>query len=209
VDQKQNKTSREISRPLQTSNEKTQEQQKRDWIGEQLVILATAHDQRLTVERMRIYVEDLMDLTPEQLSIAFRRGRQESTFMPKIAELRGYAGASHEQVAAIEADVAWNDVMAYFKKWGWPHQRYFDGRDENGKMQFSTAPPLPPRIDYAMRQVGGIQVIAQADTRDLQFICKAFKQAFERSAIAVPVTLQLGLKDLSARMLMNKGDSVQ
>ena len=65
-----------------------------DWINDELTILAEAFGEQLTDQRQEIYCGGLADIQQDQLRVAFRRARYELKWFPKLAELRGLAGAS-------------------------------------------------------------------------------------------------------------------
>jgi hypothetical protein len=64
-----------------------------EWIHNELTTLAEAFGEPLTDQRQDIYFGGLTDISQEQLGVAFRRARYELKWFPKLAELRGLAGA--------------------------------------------------------------------------------------------------------------------
>src|SRR5690348_14315587 len=61
------------------------------WVMEQIALLAIAFNAHVTPELLRLYAEDLADISREQLVVGFRRARHELKFFPRIAELRELA----------------------------------------------------------------------------------------------------------------------
>jgi hypothetical protein len=64
-----------------------------EWIHNELTTLAEAFGEPLTDQRQDIYFGGLVDFSQDQLRVAFRRARYELKWFPKLAELRGLAGA--------------------------------------------------------------------------------------------------------------------
>ena len=64
-----------------------------EWIHNELTTLAEAFGEPLTDQRQDIYFGGLADIPQDQLRVAFRRARYELKWFPKLAELRGLAGA--------------------------------------------------------------------------------------------------------------------
>jgi hypothetical protein len=64
-----------------------------EWIHNELTTLAEAFGEPLTDQRQDIYFGGLADIPQDQLQVAFRRARYELKWFPKLAELRGLAGA--------------------------------------------------------------------------------------------------------------------
>src|SRR5215471_7190228 len=69
-----------------------------DWIHNELTTLAEAFGEPLTDQRQDIYFGGLADIPQDQLRVAFRRARYELKWFPKLAELRGLAGVSIDEI---------------------------------------------------------------------------------------------------------------
>ena len=149
------------------------------WIGEQVTILAEAFGESLTPQRVKIYAADLADIDQARLAIAFQRAPIELNFFPKIAELRELAGAKAEDQAHVEAAAAWEFTNRYLQKHG---VVIYD--DDN-------RPPLEPRIDYALRRIGGLNSLNQITEKSRPFMFKDFCEAYRQGPIADKLTPQL------------------
>ena len=67
-----------------------------EWIHNELTTLAEAFGEPLTDQRQDIYFAGLVDIPQDHLRVAFRRARYELKWFPKLAELRGLAGAQSD-----------------------------------------------------------------------------------------------------------------
>lgn len=141
----------------------------------------------LTPSRLQIYAVDLDDLTEEQLDCAFGRARRELKFFPKIAELRELAGATDEDQRKIEAEAAWKFAVDYLQMHGADLMPTYS----NGQRQYP--PPLPPRIEYALRRIGGLRALNNMTDDARPFAYKDFAEAYFLAPIAEQLTLRLQL----------------
>jgi hypothetical protein len=148
------------------------------WLIDQVTILAEAKGEELTEQRLRIYVEDLSDLTRPQLEPAFVRARRELKFFPQISELRELAGAMPEDARKVEVDAAWNYVLDYLRKWGVDRMPLYSG----GKR--IDPPALPHRIEYALRRIGGLWALNQITAESRPFMQKDFAEAYQQAPVA-------------------------
>ena len=148
------------------------------WVAEQLAILAEAFGEALTPVRILVYVQDLEDLAPEQLAVGFARARREFKFFPRISELRTLAGASADDVRKIEAELAWKFATDYLREWGVTRLPIRE------KGRFIEAPPIPPRIEYALRRIGGLAGLNQITEQSRPFVFKDFCEAYALAPIA-------------------------
>jgi len=142
------------------------------WISDQLTMLAEAFAEPLTEERMEIYVRGLADIPQDRLRVSFQRALRQLTWFPKLAELRNLAGANTDDEKKVEADAAWTYVNDYLHKWGIDMLPIYSG----GKQV--TPPPLDPRAEYALRRIGGFQVLNQMDVSRMPFIYRDFCEAY-------------------------------
>jgi hypothetical protein len=133
-----------------------------------------------------VYAQDLSELARPQLEIAFGRARRELKFFPKISELLELAGAKPEDARKVEADAAWNHALNYLRKWGVDRMPVYSG----GKR--IDAPTLPPRIEFALRRVGGLWGLNQITSESRPFVQKDFTEAYQQAPIAESLAPQLG-----------------
>jgi hypothetical protein len=167
-------------------------------------MLAEAFAEPLTDERMEIYVRGLADIPQEQLRVSFQRALRQLTWFPKLAELRNFAGAGSEAENKVEADAAWKFVNDYLQRWGVDRLPIYSG----GKQV--TAPPLPPRIDYALRRIGGLRGLNHMDVTKLPFMYKDFCEAYNLAPIAEQMVPRLQLQfEGSNALAASKGELVK
>jgi hypothetical protein len=159
-----------------------------NWISDQLTMLAEAFAEPLTDERVEIYVRGLSDIPQEQLRVSFQRALRQLTWFPKLAELRNFAGANSEAENKVEADAAWKFVNDYLQRWGVDRLPIYAG----GKQV--TAPPLPPRIEYALRRIGGFRALNQMDLTKLPFMYRDFCEAYNLAPVAEQMAPRLQLQ---------------
>ncbi len=157
-----------------------------EWISDQVTMLAEAFGEQLTLERVEIYARALCDIPREHLQIAFQRALRERTWFPKVAELRELAGtALPEEKKKAEANAAWNQVNEYLRKWGvdlWP---IYSG----GKV--ITPPALEPRLEYALRKIGGLWRLNQVTDESYPFVYRDFCEAYNLAPVADLMAPQL------------------
>jgi hypothetical protein len=167
------------------------------WISDQLTVLAEAFGEPLTAERVEIYVGGLADLSRDQLCVAFRRALYELKWFPKLAELRDLAGSKPEELK-VEAQAAWNYVNDYLRKWG------VDRLPVRSDGKLITAPPLDPRLEYAVRQIGGLWRLNQVTDETYHFIFRDFCEAYALAPLAELMAPQLsekfGIRELAGQV---------
>jgi hypothetical protein len=156
-----------------------------DWIHDQLTILAEAFGEPLTLERAEIYVGGLADIPQERLKAGFRRSLYELKFFPRLAELRDLSGSSAEEEKKVEAQAAWHQVNEYLRKWGVEKLPIRSG----GK--WITPPPLEPRLEYAIRQIGGLWRLNQVTDETFHFMFRDFCEAYMLAPVAELMAPQL------------------
>lgn len=156
-----------------------------DWIHDQLTILAEAFGEPLTQERAEIYVSSLVDITQERLQTAFHRALRELKWFPKLAELRELSGWSADEEKKVEAQAAWEHANEYLRKWGVEKLPIRSG----GK--WITAPPLEPRLEYAVRQIGGLWRLNQVTDETYHFMFRDFCEAYLLAPVAELMANQL------------------
>lgn len=164
------------------------------WLSKQLTGLAEAFGEQLTLERVEIYVCALVDIPQDRLKVAFRRALCELKFFPRVAELRDLSGASAEEEKKVEAQAAWQQANEYLRKWGVQKIPVRSGK------KWITPPPLEPRLEYAVRQIGGLWRLNQVTDETYHFIFRDFCEAYMLAPVADLMAPQL-LEQFSVRQL--------
>jgi hypothetical protein len=156
-------------------------------LAEQLVILAEAFGESLTAPRLRIYVEDLEDLAPEQLSMACVRARRELKFFPRISEIRELAGASPESSDDAEARAAWDVLMNFVSRY--VQSDVFGNYAPDQGCRSTPMPILSARILDTVRRSGSWRAFKCMTPSDFPFQQKRFFEEFKawNAVNAVPV----------------------
>jgi hypothetical protein len=164
------------------------------WLSKQLTGLAEAFGEQLTLERVEIYVSALVDIPQDRLQVAFRRALYELKFFPKVAELRELSGSSAEDEKMVEAQAAWQQANEYLRKWG------VEKLPIRSEGKWITPPPLEPRLEYAVRQIGGLWRLNQVTDETYHFIFRDFCDAYMLAPVAELMAPQL-LEQFSVRQL--------
>jgi len=167
----------------------------RSWISKQLTVLAEAFGESLTVERVEIYVGGLVDIPRERLETAFRRALYELKWFPKLSELRDLSGSNADDRKKVEAQAAWDYVNEYLRKWG------VDQLPVRSGGKWITAPPLEPRLEYAIRRIGGLWRLNQVTDESYPFIYRDFCEAYTLAPVAELMSPQL-LEQFGPRNLL-------
>ena len=157
----------------------------RSWISKQLTGLAEGFGESLTVERVEIYIDGLTDIPQDRLRVAFSRALYESKFFPKLAELRTLSGQGAEDEKKVEAEAAWRYVNEYLRKWG------VNRLPIRSSGKWITAPTLEPRLEYAIRQIGGLWRLNQVTDENFPFIFRDFCEAYALAPLAELMAPQL------------------
>jgi hypothetical protein len=158
---------------------------KLSWISDELTVLAEAFGESLTEERVEIYARGLADIPQDCLRSAFSRTLRELTWFPKLAELRNLAGTTADDRKKVEADAAWNYVNEYLRKWGTDLLPIYSG----GKR--IMAPRLEPRLEYALRRIGGLWRLNQVTDESYPFVYRDFCEAYSLAPVAELMAPQL------------------
>jgi hypothetical protein len=145
---------------------------KESWLIEQLGLLAVRLGETITPERLALYVEDLADLTQDQIERALWRSRRELRFFPKVAELCELAGISHVQQQDAEARTAW-DVLTCFVGRYVSNDQFGNYGPEHGWYPNKYA-KLTDRILDTVRRTGGWKVYKCMTAEDFPFVQKRF-----------------------------------
>jgi hypothetical protein len=139
---------------------------------EQLGLLAVGMGEAVTAERLALYVEDLADLSQQQIEQALRRARRELKFFPKIAELRELAGAGMAAEASAEARRAWEALVKFVDRWCRWNCEYDRAYVERG------APILAQRIVDTVHRTGGWSAYLGLSSADFPFQQRRFFEEY-------------------------------
>jgi hypothetical protein len=153
----------------------------------------------LTPETAAVYLSEwsliVAEIGQDGFELALSAALRGSRFFPTIAEIREHAGINiaPEKRLKIQAEQAWQWVQTFIRKWDRvPGEGECIGWDPQiGKPLFKTPKPIPERINYAVRAVGGIRAIAGVDDHSLPFMRKEFAEAFENAQFAATFGLEL------------------
>ena len=91
---------------------------------------------------------------------------------PTIEELRTRAGLLKLDPDAIEVNQAWEFVCRFVQK----HWHPAVGRYDN-------APPIPPRIGFALRQIGGLEALHDCAPERLHYLHSDFAKAYSLASL--------------------------
>jgi hypothetical protein len=155
------------------------------WRTNQLIALAEVFREPLTPECLAIYVESLADLSDDQIKICIGRAIRKLEWFPKPAVLREFVQPKDEDESQVEAEAAWKYANDYLHKWGVERMPLYSG----GKR--IDAPALPPRIEYAVRAIGGLWALNQIITESRPFMKRDFIEAYGQAPIAESLAPQL------------------
>jgi hypothetical protein len=92
---------------------------------------------------------------------------RESRSFPRIADLRARASLGKIDQDATEINAAWEFVCRYVQKYWHP-----------GVGSYYIAPVIPPRINYALRQIGGLHALHNCSLDRLPRMHKDFVDAY-------------------------------
>lgn len=133
-------------------------------------ILRIAAAANVTLPRLTqvTYLEALLPMSRERMELATQRTIlewAEPSKMPPVKFIRDRSGSSPE----LEAEQAWEWTLLYVRRfWHIDVGPYPD------------APKIPPAIDYAIRQAGGLSRIAYHSDQVADFVRKGFLEAHVR-----------------------------
>jgi hypothetical protein len=113
--------------------------------------------------------------------------RNDSDWFPSVRAIRQRAGLNQQEQVAVDANEAWNEVQRYLRLWGGEGHPFW----RNGQREYP--PPLTPRLDYAMRRVGGLRAIDRVTAAALPFMRKDFDEAYRLAPLAEQRRLQLSI----------------
>jgi hypothetical protein len=130
----------------------------------------------LTLEGKELHLNEweviLQAVGPEQFDRALTEHFRESAFFPTIAELRHRAGMRKADQDAVEANAAWEFISYYVYHYWHPDVGRYQG-----------APEIPPRTEYALRQIGGLRRLHDTPTDSIPFVCKRFMEAYRLARV--------------------------
>ena len=139
----------------------------------------------------------------EALSEAVREVmRNDTEWFPSVKAIRERTGLKQEDRFQVEINAAWEWVEKYISRFWHPDI----GKSPN-------APAIPPRIENAIRQVGGLRKISMRTYDSEPFMRKDFAEAYRLAPLADEMRPQLaasfeakkladGLKGLAAAKRM-------
>jgi hypothetical protein len=167
------------------------------WLVDKITQLSECFGESLTDARLRAYAESLADLSREQLRLALNRALNELKFFPKIAELRELSGAPKpEQREEVEAKAAFALVVRHLER---------EGVMAGMKL-------LPPRVQFAVRQCGGLELFnrrlqihygddlnpGKVEDRSYVYLVRDFDEAYKSFPLHNEMQPQLTAKGLVA-----------
>jgi len=126
--------------------------------------------------------------------------RNDSDWFPSVKAIRERAGLKQEDRMQVETNAAWEWVLLYIRRHWHPD---LDA--------YADAPAIPPRIAYAVRQVGGLRRISMRSYDAEPFMRQDFAEAYRLAPLAAEMRPQLaasfedGLKRLAASTAMTPG----
>lgn len=147
--------------------------------------------QPLTEDQADIHMEEWAAIAEEvgfeTLAAAVRDVmRNDTEWFPSVKAIRERAGLKEAQMVAVEAGEAWDFVQRHLREWG------SDGMPQWCRGGVMREPPaLPRRIDYAVRQLGGLWAINQVTNASLPFMRKDFIEAYKMAPVAEQMQPQL------------------
>ena len=142
------------------------------WIGK----LALNAGQALTPTSVGViealWLEGLEDLSYGVLERAFRRTLQTAKYWPvKVSDIREHVDRASSEYAQADGDIKWANVLEYI--------RLFWNPDLAGGAS-AKAPPISPRVKYAIGAAGGLAEIAECPREHLHFKRELFLEAYGR-----------------------------
>jgi hypothetical protein len=152
------------------------------WILDQLTLLAEAFGEsgeKVSGQRLEIYVRALGDLPQTQLATGFSRALAELKFFPKVAELRDLACTGTKELRESGAQVAWHEVLNFLSKWG---------VDRRMHAVYGAPLKLGSRTEFAIRCVGGLDRINRAPDSEFGYLEHQFVEAWRSYDVAKALT---------------------
>ena len=103
----------------------------------------------------------------------------DTDWFPSVKAIRERLGLKEEDRLQIEVYAAWDWVLKYIDRHWHP--------DLGASLK---APPIPPRIGYAVRQLGGLRRISMRTYEAEPFMRKEFAEAYRLAPLAEQLQLQ-------------------
>jgi hypothetical protein len=145
--------------------------------------LSDAHPEReVTKDTYEVYWERLQGLTDEEFQVAVAFALDTMKYFPKISELLD-AVHYHKPTARD----AWNFLIECA---------------ENGRSPEAVLGSIGPALKAGLAAIGGFESFQFTDFKELKFMFKDFKEAFERTMAQGPVALPAP----EQKMLEEKGN---
>lgn len=130
--------------------------------------------------QVNAYVHYLADIPVEHLAAALEKAPTVCEFFPTIAALRQLASKQDMALNQLHAERAWDSLVGYIGRWGAELAPVFHGRDAKGAPIFEQPEPLEAAIEWAVRQCGGYEAVANAPTDKTHFIREDFIRHYKR-----------------------------
>ena len=174
--------SNQIEPPKLLSGQSKQSKSYEEWIVEQLLTLAEGLGEKPlpSSQRLALYAQVLSDVPREALSQAFLRALKECRFFPRPAELRELAEGSTEDRKTVEAQAAWDWILWFMRRCWYPDLGISPG-----------APAIPPAMEYALRQIGGIKALSCMETTNEPFLKRDFIAAYKLAPVAEMMSAEI------------------
>jgi hypothetical protein len=158
--------------------------------------------QPLTAAQADVHMEEWAliaeEIGFEALSEAVRYVmRNDTEWFPSPKAIRQRAGLNRDDRFKVEANAAWNWVSNYTSNFWHPNIG-----------PYKNAPAIPPRIEYAIRQVGGLRRIYTHNYESEPFMRRDFIEALRLAPLAVEMGPQLAasfeIKSFADKLDMNR-----
>jgi hypothetical protein len=142
-------------------------------------------EQPLTDAQADVHMEEWAliaeEIGVEALSEAVHEAmRNDTEWFPSVKAIRERAGLKQEDRLQVETNAAWDWMLRYISR-SW-HADI--GRCPN-------APTIPSRIEYAIRQIGGLRKISMRTYESEPFLRKHFAEAYKLAPLANEMRPQL------------------
>lgn len=133
--------------------------------------------------------------------------RNDSDFFPALSKIRHRAGMNADECVQVEGSAAWEFVRKYVRHHWTP---------DLGACSFlgKPAPKIPPRTEYALRQIGGLKALFYMEQSAEPFKRRDFLEAYRMAPVEermrpqlesqfAPKELSAGMKQLMSGKAMN------
>lgn len=170
---------------------------KADLIGQIVFALAEYYDKTLTDLQMEMYVEDLMELDPQELQQAVKLYRNDSRnkFFPLPATLKGMLKPSDDQQAREAVSRIIYALRKYSDPYGHSAERIAAAMDYIGELGW-----------FVVKRMGGWVHLSNADQEDTGPIAQA---QWRELAISIQARDRLGIMNEAPRLPSSQGKTLQ